>query len=489
MSELGLQPMSDRSMVRKIGDFCNSLVQSATQSSNPIRKFPGTMALSLSRRHRHMIASHDYVALEKSDGMRYMLLTLPTSVVLIDRRMNVFEVNPNPYIPVYGNMNQLQKNTLLDGELTHNIALNCWEYLIYDAVVIDDDVSVARMDFRERLQAVEKYVAAPRVFLPMMSGLLRLRVKDYYEKSELRDLFNHIKKNAEGEYVYTNHRRRDGLVCNLNDGVIFTPCKLPYTVSNCDSLLKWKPPELNSVDFQLQLERAVDPRTNLPSVRTFIAFKGEKGNVRQREVFLSRTHKRMFAESFNEHNNSIVELSYDKSAGDWRYIRTREDKDTPNFSRTVIDTMESIAESWDREALVAFLEARSEPTPSEKDSIVQDRVAERAKCTYVNDLFDESNHEFSVATPISRLPPPMMAPRAYGGRRRGGGFNAGADRGFNGGRGGRGGGGSWRGGDGRNGERGGGAGSDYGQGYQAPNGNADAAGGEEEGPAAYDTDI
>lgn len=423
MSELGLHPVRDRAHSMKIADFCNALVQEATQQARPISRFPGTMAMSLSRRHKRMIANNDYVALEKSDGMRYLLLALKEFVVLIDRRMNVFQLDPNPCIPSFGAgaMGQPQENTLLDGELTHNMALDCWEYLIFDVVVIDNDMSVAQMDFRERMHAAEVFVAAPRVWSPAVSGLLRLRVKDYYEKPNIRSLFDHIKKQkGESHWIYINHARRDGIICNINDGVIFQPCIMPYTVKNCHALLKWKPPVLNSIDFALELERAVDPKSDRPTVRSYIAYRSDKGNTRLREAFFPSTLKKKWAADFNKHNNSIVELSYDRKAGEWRYIRTREDKDVPNFSTTVIDTMESIAEHMDREELVLFLEQNSLPIPPTKARLVHEQAASRKLCTHENDLFGEDNLAYATTTPMSRVPPPAVRPRARGHGARGG---------------------------------------------------------------------
>lgn len=434
MSELGLPPVRDRGKAQKIANFCNALVAEATQQQRPLSRFPGTMAMSLSRRHKRMIANNDYVALEKSDGMRYLLLALKEFVVLIDRRMNVFELDPNPHIPSFGAgaMGQPQENTLLDGELTHNLALDCWEYLIFDVVVIDNDMSVAQMDFRERMHAAEVFVAAPRVWSPAVSGLLRLRVKDYYEKKDIRLLFNHIRRQkGESHWIYINHARRDGTVCNINDGVIFQPCKMPYTVKNCHALLKWKPPVLNSIDFALELERAVDPKSNRPTVRSYIAYRSDKGNTRLREAFFPSQLKKTWAEDFNKHNNSIVELSYDRKAGEWRYIRTREDKDVPNFSTTVIDTMESIAEHMDREELVLFLEQHSVPSPPDKDRLIHEQEASRKLCTHETDLFGSDNLAYSVTTPMSRVPPPVVRPRGrgHGGRGgRGGGGRAGPPR-------------------------------------------------------------
>lgn len=408
MSELGLKPVRDRALVNRLCSHCNGLVKKATAHNGPVSRFPGTMPLSLSRRHLNMIASSDYVALEKSDGMRYMLMAVKDFVVLFDRRMTVFIVEPNPSIPSFDDPACPQDNTLLDGELTYNLTLEKWEYLVYDAVAIDGDLSVAKLHFRQRLRAAETYVAAPRVFAPIVSGRLRLRVKDYYEKSDLRRMFENIKKKPNGDYVYMNHHRRDGPLCNLNDGVIFAPCKMPYVVKNCSALLKWKPPQLNSVDFELQLERAQDPRTKSPTVRSYIAFRSTNGaNHRLREVYFPSKLKRSWATEFDKYNGAIVELSFDPAAGEWRYIRMRSDKDIPNFSATVIDTMESIAESMDREELTLYLEKRSAPIPNDVEAIVRGVQSERKKCVFSDDLFDEANSSYVTTLPMSNYLPPL----------------------------------------------------------------------------------
>lgn len=356
-----------------------------------------------------MVASNDYVILEKSDGTRYMLLAVTDFVVLIDRRMRFYIVDPNPAIMRKGFVAP-QDNTLLDGELTFNLMTQQWDYLIYDAISIDGDLTVAQLGFRQRMQVAEVYVAGPRLWAPFCSGLLRLRIKDYYEKRDIRNLFSRIRRDPTGHYVYLNNDRRDGVLCNANDGLIFSPVGMAYQVRNCPALLKWKPPHLNSIDFTLQLEQTVDRKRKQPTVRSFIAYQGERTLVRLREVYFSSKLRNMFATEFQKYNNTVVELSYDRNAGEWRYIRRREDKAAPNYSSTVIDTMETIAESMEREELVCYLEKSSAPLPQGQKEIIETVAKNVEACTFRNDYFDESNEDYLVTTPISHVPMPHMIP-------------------------------------------------------------------------------
>lgn len=402
--------------------FINTMLD-ATQTPQHLSpdKFPGSMAVSLSRRHLGMIAKNDYVALEKSDGQRYMLFALNTSVFLIDRRMNFYVAEPNPQIIVPESDHErradpnyqpeLHHGTILDGELVLNQITNEYEYLIYDAVAINGDNRVATKGFRERMSAAEVWVVCWRVRTPDATGLLRLRCKDYFEKVEIRRLFYRIKKDDKGEYIYLNDDRRDGAICNYNDGVIFTPVGLPYTVKNCEQLLKWKPPHLDSVDFKLLLEPEVDKKTQKPSCRASIAYSGGGKHklITLRQVYFPSWQRIEWAKNFNKYHESIVELSYDrKKKGEWKYIRQREDKSAPNFASTVISTMESIAEELLREELVLYLEKNSQKPPPEAGAFIAAKQRSEQDCKVRNDLFDAENKDYLSATPISTIPPPRI---------------------------------------------------------------------------------
>jgi hypothetical protein len=117
--------------------------------------------------------------------------------------------------------------------------------------------------------------------------------------------------------------------------------------------------------------------------------------------------KRKWAEARSEQNGKIIECSYDRMAGEWRYLRHRTDKTTPNYSTTVMDTLESTAESITREELIDRIKKNTtKPIPS---SISQKRPSWKVD---EDDFFTDKNPKYRKTTPISLIPPPT-APSSY----------------------------------------------------------------------------
>lgn len=42
-----------------------------------------------------------------------------------------------------------------------------------------------------------------------------------------------------------------GILLHENDGLIFTVDQCPYYSGTCTEIMKWKPPHMNTIDFQL----------------------------------------------------------------------------------------------------------------------------------------------------------------------------------------------------------------------------------------------
>eukprot|EP00871_Galdieria_phlegrea_P001823 jgi/Galph1/2641/GphlegSOOS_G1291.1 len=407
MAEVGLEELGKEAS-HQYASIVTRLCCGAANVSN-VHGFPGTLPLTLSRRHLDMIGHSDYVVLEKSDGTRYFLLILKNEAFLIDRKFSFYCIVPKPPFPLpsrEGKKEEEHHETLIDGELCKNLATSAWEFLVYDVIAINGDYRVGQLDYRSRMVTVEKMVVHPRIMLAAAAGSLRVRVKDVYEKNEIDRMFAKIYKNENLDYIYENSDRLDGCICNRNDGVIFAPVQLAYPLKSCAALLKWKYPLYNSVDFMLFVEVEEEKEEDARHIHTYLGYKGDRGIVRYREVFFPSSLKRQWAKNRTKENGTIIECSYDRLAGEWRYLRHRTDKTTPNYSTTVMDTLESTAESITREELIDRLKQKS-ILPKHVTHTFQTSKRPRWKAENEDDLFHDQDPKYRKTTPISLRPPPM----------------------------------------------------------------------------------
>eukprot|EP00166_Cyanidium_caldarium_P002707 ctg_2650.g545 len=266
-----------------------------------------------------------------------------------------------------------------------------------------------RPDYRVRLDAIERYATFPRSLHPATAGCLRIRCKDVYEKGELPLLFSRIQQRhvvaadddddddcgggGIGEYRY-EHLRADGVLSNGNDGLVFTPVKLPYTLRTCTALLKYKYPTHHTVDFTLWLEGDSGGH----DVHTFLGYRSENGITRYREVYFPTRRKRAWFADYSQWHECIIECTYDRQAGEWRYLRRRTDKESPNYASVVMDCLEAIAESIPCEELLQRVTDGS-PAP----------CASADKTAPGRDLFDAANADYTRSTPMSPYPPPVQS--------------------------------------------------------------------------------
>lgn len=119
-------------------------------------------------------------------------------------------------------------------------------YLAYDIVKFEGQ-DVGKMPFYPtRLHCLENEIIKPR-YMAMENGLINkvsepfsVRKKDFWEISQAASLLGE-------KFAKTLSHEPDGL--------IFQPSKEPYCPGRCDEVLKWKPLNMNSVDFRLKIVR------------------------------------------------------------------------------------------------------------------------------------------------------------------------------------------------------------------------------------------
>ncbi|KAJ6255070.1 mRNA-capping enzyme [Anaeramoeba flamelloides] len=128
------------------------------------------------------------------------------------------------------------------------------------------------------------------------------------------------------------------------DGLIFTPVDEAYSVGTCESLLKWKPPYLNTVDFAIRESLLTNEKTATLNV---LSLNREKpvNDI----IFESPEEKKKYL-------NKIVECSFDLELKNWKILRIRYDKLHPNGFSTYQSIIKSIFDRIKEEDLLKCIE-------------------------------------------------------------------------------------------------------------------------------------
>nr|POF05939.1 mrna-capping enzyme subunit alpha [Quercus suber] len=220
--------------------------------------FPGGQPVSFARHHLNELEDTDYFVCEKTDGIRLLLYltqfvdeqgTEVEMQLLIDRKNDYYCIPIETlHIPVPGpNVAEFHRATLLDGELVRQKFPNgkarlC--FLIFDALAVDRE-NVCEKPFAKRLQRI-----MDRIWKPY---------KDFSRDPRFAEDIRHFPFELEMksmERPYAIDLMFNERIPNLphgNDGLIFTCVNTPYVSGTDQHILKWKPPQENTIDFKLQI--------------------------------------------------------------------------------------------------------------------------------------------------------------------------------------------------------------------------------------------
>jgi hypothetical protein len=240
--------------------------------------FPGPQPISIERRHFKVLTSQPYVVCEKTDGVRHMLVCFEAPdgkkiCALVNRAFQV----------TYTTLT-VPRDTILDGELLGSI------FYVYDAVRIKGEDLRAR-PLTERL---DKARAVAKVILKQPK--LQVKVKDMIPLKDITSL--KLSENT--------------------DGIVFTPVNEPIRMGTHETLFKWKPRHLNTVDFLVH---------------------GKHLCIQERGQLIKVCESRVPCK-----DGSIVECEY-RELG-WTPVKERLDKTYPNnrrtYDRTIVNLRENI---------------------------------------------------------------------------------------------------------------------------------------------------
>ncbi|XP_024027932.1 mRNA-capping enzyme isoform X1 [Morus notabilis] len=302
--------------------------------------FPGSHPVSLNRDNLQLLRQRYYYATWKADGTRYMMLITIDGCYLIDRSFNFRRVQMRfPCKPTSdGFAEKTHHFTLLDGEMIIDTLPDSQKqerrYLIYDLMVINQ-MSVIERPFHERWKMLEKEVIEPRnqerhsiyqsrnPYYRYDLEPFRVRRKDFWLLSTVTKLLK--------EFIPRLSHDADGL--------IFQGWDDPYIPRTHEGLLKWKYPEMNSVDFLFEI--GDDDRQLL-----FLYERGKKKLMEgNRVVFKDGSDPSIYS-------GKIIECSWDPEEQVWTSMRVRTDKNTPNDFNTYKKVMRSIRDNITEEVLL-----------------------------------------------------------------------------------------------------------------------------------------
>ncbi|KAG6432434.1 hypothetical protein SASPL_104010 [Salvia splendens] len=262
-------------------------------------RFPGSHPVSLDRENLQRLRQRYYYATWKADGTRYMMLITMDGCYLIDRNFSFRRVQmrfPCRHTNEKGGSEKMYHHfTLLDGEMVIDTMPDTHKqerrYLVYDMMVCNQEC------------------------------IVEVRRKDFWLLSTVTKLLK-------------------GFIPNLSheaDGLIFQGWDDPYVTLTHNGLLKWKYPEMNSVDFLFEI---VESRQLL-----YLHEHGKKKLMDNRVVFPDDPDVSIY-------NGKIIECKWNSEEKVWVCMRVRVDKGTPNDFRTYTKVMKSITDNITEDVLL-----------------------------------------------------------------------------------------------------------------------------------------
>lgn len=316
--------------------FASKLVGGPRGSS--FNSFPGSHPVSLSREKLQLLRQRYYYATWKADGTRYMLMITYDGCYLIDRRFKFRRVQmrfpcKNPSESGY----VLHHYTLLDGEMIIDrvdAQKQARRYLIYDLIAINN-VPVIERPFNERWKMIEKEVIEPRnaerrsiestqkFYYRYDWEPFRVRRKDFW-------LLSAVTKVLKDFIPKLSHD---------SDGLIFQGWDDPYVPRTHEGLLKWKYPEMNSVDFLFEVE---------PDGSEFL-YVNERGKKKRMDG-----NRVVFKDGCDpsSYSGKVIECSWNEEENVWVCMRVRVDKNTPNEFNTYKKVLRSIKDNITEDILL-----------------------------------------------------------------------------------------------------------------------------------------
>jgi len=296
--------------------------------------FPGCQPVSMDRQNLNMLQEKPYKVSWKADGTRYMMLIDgEDEIYFIDRDNCVFKVTGLTFIH-RKDPNRHIKDSVLDGEMVIDTVNDQKfpRFLIYD-IVRYEGAEVGKCDFGTRLTCIEKEIVGARNTYITQGRIDKTREPFSVRKKEFWDVSEAGKLMGPDFHAKLAHEP---------DGLIFQPARDPYKAGRDDTVLKWKPASMNSVDFKLKVTK----ETGLGMLPRTVGKLYVGG--------LDTPFSEMKVKGLKEYDGKIIECKWENNQ--WVFMRERTDKSFPNGFKTAQGVINSIREPVTESMLRNFIE-------------------------------------------------------------------------------------------------------------------------------------
>ncbi|CAO1631650.1 unnamed protein product [Parajaminaea phylloscopi] len=366
-------------------------------------RFPGAQPVSFTKASLNLLKSEDFWVCEKSDGQRVLVLVVLNGgtglqeVFLIDRKNNYYRQNdvvfPHSDIQFYpkGSPTEkeaayrraaaagvtyfegwpLRKDTLLDGELVWDTdkttGTRRLRLLLFDALVVDG-INMSQRPLTKRYGRLYSMICRPLADLLRQNPVVASRMP-----------FEIKVKHMDLAYGIEAVLQRMPQLEHGNDGLIFTCLHSGYTFATDEKIIKWKPPNENSIDFMLRLRFPPDPRVpggNVPDMRAkpFFLLEENMGGDRYEPfdwAWVEDDEWEEMKRSGLQFDDRVVECVWDPHGGPpvaspgegdlpaesrapaWKIHRIRDDKRDGNHTSIVKKIMDSIVDGVEEHEVIA----------------------------------------------------------------------------------------------------------------------------------------
>lgn len=306
-----------------------------------------------------------YFVCEKSDGIRYLLYlteddTGHEAYYLVDRKNDYwFITNKNLHLPTPQDIQSFHTQTLVDGELVFDEenGRQIPRFLLFDCLVIDGK-NIMERPLDKRLAYMKEHIYAPyRKLFQDFPGELQ------YQPFEVRMKDMQLSYGMEMMFKDVLPRLKHG-----NDGLIFTCRTSGYRHGTDPHILKWKPPEENTIDCRLKVYfPLVEPDDEdiangitqpyydyhtLERAELWV-FMGDSGQRYQKyaDAYITDEELEELIALGDPLNDRVAEC-YRDDAGRWRVSRFRDDKLEANHISTLNSVISSIEDGVTEEDLM-----------------------------------------------------------------------------------------------------------------------------------------